>query len=45
MELLLRIKAILRRIGGNKENNIIRNGIFTIDSYGKKVFKEVKRLT
>ena len=44
MELLLRIKAILRRIGGNKENNIIRNGIFTIDSYGKKVFKGGKEI-
>ena len=44
MELLLRIKAILRRIGGNKENNIIRNGIFTMDSYGKKVFKGGKEI-
>ena len=44
MELLLRIKAILRRIGGNKENNIIRNGIFTIDSYGEKVFKGGKEI-
>ena len=44
MELLLRIKAILRRVGGNKENNIIRNGIFTIDSYGKKVFKGGKEI-
>lgn len=44
MELLLRIKAILRRIGGNKENNITRNGIFTIDSYGKKVFKGGKEI-
>ena len=44
MELLLRIKAILRRIGRNKENNIIRNGIFTIDSYGKKVFKGGKEI-
>ena len=44
MELLLRIKALLRRIGGNKENNTIRNGIFTIDSYGKKVFKGGKEI-
>lgn len=39
MELLLRIKAILRRIGVNKENKTLKSGILTIDIYGKKVFK------
>lgn len=39
MELLLRIKAILRRIGINDEKKVLRNGIFTVDTYGKKIFK------
>lgn len=38
MELLLRIKAILRRINDD-EDRVIKEGIFKIDKYGKKFFK------
>lgn len=44
MELLLRIKAILRRIGGNDEKKVLKNGIFTVDTYGKKIFKADKEI-
>lgn len=44
MELLLRIKAILRRIGANKEKKLLKNGIFTLDAYGKKIFKGDKEI-
>lgn len=39
MELLLRIKAILRRIGKDDEKKVLKEGIFTVDIYGKKIFK------
>lgn len=39
MELLLRIKAIIRRIGSSEENNILEDGPFKIDIYRKRVFK------
>ncbi|MDO5779171.1 MAG: response regulator transcription factor [Clostridium sp.] len=44
MELLLRIKAILRRIGVNDEKKVLKNGIFTVDIYGKKIFKGDKEI-
>lgn len=44
MELLLRIKAILRRIGSDEEKQVIKQGEFTIDIYGKKVFKGDKEI-
>ena len=44
MELLLRIKAILRRIGVNDEKKVLKNGIFTVDTYGKKIFKGDKEI-
>lgn len=39
MELLLRIKAILRRSGKDDEKKVLKEGIFTVDIYGKKIFK------
>ena len=42
MELLLRIKAILRRIGDEEEKRTIEQGRFKIDTYAKKVFKSDK---
>lgn len=39
MELLLRIKAILRRIGSDYEKRVLKHGVFTVDIYGKKIFK------
>ena len=39
MELLLRIEAILRRIGKDDEKKVLKEGIFTVDIYGKKIFK------
>ena len=39
MELLLRIKAILRRIGKDDEKKVLKEGIFNVDIYGKKIFK------
>lgn len=39
MELLLRIKAIIRRIGSSEEINILEDGPFKIDIYRKRVFK------
>ena len=39
MELLLRIKAILRRIGKDDEKKVLKEGIFTVDIYGKKIVK------
>lgn len=39
MELLLRIKAILRRIGKDDDKKVLKEGIFTVDIYGKKIFK------
>lgn len=44
MELLLRIKAILRRIGKNEDKKVLKQGEFTIDIYGKKVFKGEKEI-
>ena len=44
MELLLRIKAILRRIGDEEEKRTISQGRFKIDTYAKKVFKEDKEI-
>lgn len=44
MELLLRVKAILRRIGNDDEKKVIKQGEFTIDIYGKKVFKGEKEI-
>lgn len=44
MELLLRIKAILRRIGVQDEKKVLKNGIFTVDTYGKKIFKADKEI-
>lgn len=44
MELLLRIKAILRRIGVQDEKKVLKNGIFTVDTYGKKIFKGDKEI-
>lgn len=39
MEVILRIKAILRRIGKNENSNIITFGPFKVDSYSQKVHK------
>ena len=44
MELLLRIKAILRRIGDEEEKRTIEQGRFKIDTYAKKVFKSDKEI-
>lgn len=44
MELLLRIKAILRRIGDEEEKRTIVQGRFKIDTYAKKVFKDNKEI-
>ena len=44
MELLLRIKAILRRIGDEEEKRNIEQGRFKIDTYAKKVFKSDKEI-
>lgn len=44
MELLLRIRAILRRIGVNDEKKVLRNGIFIVDTYGKKIFKDEEEI-
>lgn len=44
MELLLRIKAILRRIGDEGEKRTIEQGRFKIDTYAKKVFKSDKEI-
>ena len=43
-ELLLRIKAILRRIGDEEEKRTIEQGRFKIDTYAKKVFKSDKEI-
>ena len=39
MELLLRVKAVLRRIKGENDDNSLRVGKFIIDYYKKKVLK------
>lgn len=44
MELLLRIKAILRRIGDEEEKRTIVQGRFKIDTYAKKVFKDSREI-
>ena len=44
MELLLRIKAVLRRIGDEEEKRTIEQGRFKIDTYAKKVFKSDKEI-
>lgn len=44
MELLLRIKAILRRIGDEEEKRTIVQGRFKIDTYAKKVFKDNREI-
>ena len=44
MELLLRIKAMLRRIGDEEEKRTIEQGRFKIDTYAKKVFKSDKEI-
>lgn len=44
MELLLRIKAILRRIDDEEEKRTIEQGRFKIDTYAKKVFKSDKEI-
>ena len=42
MELILRIKAILRRIGSNSKDNMIKRGRFLIDTYSKIIKKMMR---
>ena len=44
MELILRIKAILRRIGSNSKDNMIKRGRFLIDTYSKIIKKDDEEL-
>lgn len=45
LELTLRIKAILRRMNSSNENkNMLKGGLFRIDLYSKKIYKEEKEI-
>lgn len=44
MELLLRIKALLRRINDNEKKESIIQGKFKLDTYAKRIFKENKEV-
>ena len=44
MELLLRIKALLRRISDNEEKKGIIQGKFKLDIYAKRIFKKNKEI-